>query len=352
MLNRDSHIPLYIQLADELRKQILDGSIKVGDKLPSESEMIKTYKLGRLTIRDALSILANEGLVEKHHGKGTFCKACLTHPKYRIDIMLDLTDMYFVPHYLHTICSVLDSYDVSIVLNDTKNKSEIICSLIEKVLSEGTDGVIFQPPTSECTAPQNLKELLDRLVSERIPYIMIDNAYSNVEPSYAMMDEEHSGLIAANYLKSLGHKKMCMVEYNINVDSELRKKGFTDALDEKPVIINYDSNIFENISELMKKSKDITAFFCYNDIVAKDCYDIFEKLSLKIPDDISVVSVDDTIIASTLTPSLTSVVHSKEHLAKSVANAMISIISGNSQWPFKKVFEPSLNMRKSCKSLS
>ena len=65
----------------------------------------------------------------------------------------------------------------------------------------------------------------------------------------------------------------------------------------------------------------------------------------------SIVSVDDTIIASTLNPSLTSVVHSKEYLAKAVADAMISIITGKSEWPFTKTFEPSLKIRKSCKQI-
>ena len=49
--------------------------IKPGDKLLSESEMIQQYQLGRLTIREALALLANEGLIEKHHGKRTYYKS-------------------------------------------------------------------------------------------------------------------------------------------------------------------------------------------------------------------------------------------------------------------------------------
>lgn len=351
MIDRNSNIPLYIQLADEIRRQIVSGDIKVGDKLPSESEMIKEYKLGRLTIRDALSILANEGLIEKHHGKGTFCKACITQPKYRIDVMLDLTDMYFVPHYLHTICSVLDSDDVSVVLNDTRNDSCIIASLLEKAISEGTDGVIFQPSITSTIAPPELEKILARYADSKIPYIMIDNAYENAVPSYGIMNELQSGKIAANYLKSLGHKKMCMIEYSVNVDSDMRKRGFCEALGYEPYVIEFDDNLSESIEKMIKNHTDITAIFCYNDSVAGECYKIFEKLGIKVPQDISVVSVDDTIIAETLTPPLTSVVHSKEHLAKSVTNAMLSIINGETSWPYRKIFEPSINIRKSCRRL-
>ena len=70
MIKRNSSIPLYVQLADTLREQIKTGQIKVGDMLPSENEMIKLYGVARLTVREALSVLVNEGLLEKRHGKG------------------------------------------------------------------------------------------------------------------------------------------------------------------------------------------------------------------------------------------------------------------------------------------
>lgn len=351
MLNRKSHTPLYIQLADHLRKQIITGAIKVGDKLPSETEMIKEYKLGRLTIRDALSVLLNEGLIEKHHGKGTFCKACINTPKYRIDVLLNLTDMYFVPHYLHAICDALEQEDVNIVLNDTKNDEHAICACLERVLSEGSDGVIFQPTFEAKKAGDRLCELLSNLVANGIPYIMIDSLYENVPQSYAVVNEENSGAIAANYLKSLGHKMLCMIEVDGHHDSVLRKKGFCNALENEPYIITYNNDLKNALAEMIKKHPDITGIFCYNDIIAQKCYKALLELNVRIGEDISVVSVDDTVIASTLTPSLTSVVHPKKHLARSAAEAILAIISGKSDWPFTKTFEPSLNIRKSCKPI-
>ena len=57
MINRTSGMPLYIQLADKIRQEIREGKINPGDKLMSESEMVKYYQIGRLTIREALSEL-------------------------------------------------------------------------------------------------------------------------------------------------------------------------------------------------------------------------------------------------------------------------------------------------------
>ncbi|HWV14959.1 MAG TPA: GntR family transcriptional regulator [Cellvibrio sp.] len=67
-----SHIPLYGQLKELLRSQILDGSYAPHSQMPSESELGARHNLSRITVRQALSDLQKEGLIFKIHGKGTF----------------------------------------------------------------------------------------------------------------------------------------------------------------------------------------------------------------------------------------------------------------------------------------
>ena len=348
MLNRNIPIPMYVQLADTLREQILSGKIKPGDKLPSETEMIKEYKLGRLTIRDALSILVNEGLLEKHHGKGTFCRTNITQQKTKVDLLLNLSDLYFIPYYLRSICDVLDSENVNIVLSDTKNDVDTICSLLERILAEGSDGIIFQPTLESSDAPEMLVNILKRLVDCDIPYIMIDTKYDNVPPSYVVMNEIQTGKIAADYFVRMGHKALCAIWQEKRIDSVLRAKGFKEALTTAPYMIENNDSLADSLEVMLAERPDITGIFCYHDGIAKKCYEILKSMNISIPDDISVLSVDDTIVASTLSPALTSVVHPKEFLGRDAAKAMLSIISGKIRWPYKKVFEPSLAIRKSC----
>ncbi len=67
-----SPLPLYVQIRDSLRRQILDGTYQVHERLPSENEMMTAYGVSRITIRQALRDLHNEGLVFSAQGKGTF----------------------------------------------------------------------------------------------------------------------------------------------------------------------------------------------------------------------------------------------------------------------------------------
>lgn len=64
--------PLYEQIRNEIRQAILDGNLKRGEQLPSESDLCTHYQVSRITIRKALTLLTDEGLVIRRQGKGSF----------------------------------------------------------------------------------------------------------------------------------------------------------------------------------------------------------------------------------------------------------------------------------------
>lgn len=63
-------IPLHVQLKEILKNEILQGSFT--ERIPSERELMDTYSVSRTTVREAISALVREGVLEKIHGKGTF----------------------------------------------------------------------------------------------------------------------------------------------------------------------------------------------------------------------------------------------------------------------------------------
>ena len=71
-INRNSRLPLYYQLYEMLRGDILGGKWQPGDMLPPESELIERYALSRTTVRQVLDMLVNEGLIYRQRGRGTF----------------------------------------------------------------------------------------------------------------------------------------------------------------------------------------------------------------------------------------------------------------------------------------
>jgi GntR family transcriptional regulator len=67
-----SPLPLHTQIREALRRQILDGSYRAHDQLPSESDLMATFAVSRITVRHALAQLQREGLIFTVTGKGTF----------------------------------------------------------------------------------------------------------------------------------------------------------------------------------------------------------------------------------------------------------------------------------------
>jgi GntR family transcriptional regulator len=72
MLNKDSSVPLHVQLANVLREQVIRRELEPNDRLPSERELCQQYGISRITVRQALSELAQAGLVYSSVGKGTY----------------------------------------------------------------------------------------------------------------------------------------------------------------------------------------------------------------------------------------------------------------------------------------
>ena len=67
-----SGIPIYVQIADDIRAQILRGTLRAGDQLTSTTEYSATYRINPATVGKAFAILVDEGLVDKRRGIGMF----------------------------------------------------------------------------------------------------------------------------------------------------------------------------------------------------------------------------------------------------------------------------------------
>src|SRR5437763_3110424 len=66
---------VYKQIADHLRVAIGKGRLRPGDQLPSEAQLMSHYAVARMTVRNALRILLDEGLVVAEHGRGVYVRA-------------------------------------------------------------------------------------------------------------------------------------------------------------------------------------------------------------------------------------------------------------------------------------
>jgi len=74
-LQPESHVPLYIQLRDQVRSLVHAGDLRPGDRIPASRELATMLGVHRTTVANAYAELASEGLIQGHVGRGTYIKA-------------------------------------------------------------------------------------------------------------------------------------------------------------------------------------------------------------------------------------------------------------------------------------
>jgi GntR family transcriptional regulator len=72
MVPDETFVPIYYRLERSLREQIRNGTLKPGDPIPPESQLVEQFQTSRVTVRQALSRLVFEGLIVRQRGRGSF----------------------------------------------------------------------------------------------------------------------------------------------------------------------------------------------------------------------------------------------------------------------------------------
>ncbi len=90
--NRESPVPVFIQIEQDIRRKILSGQIKHGERLPRETVLAEQYGASRVTIRRALEELASANLVVRRHGIGTIATPPEGILTFDLDVMVSFAD--------------------------------------------------------------------------------------------------------------------------------------------------------------------------------------------------------------------------------------------------------------------
>ncbi len=89
MIDKNSPIPVYFQLKQDILEKISEGYWKVGECIDSERELSEHYEVSRMTVRQALGELVQEGVLVREKGKGTF----VCEPKVKQQDVMSFTDI-------------------------------------------------------------------------------------------------------------------------------------------------------------------------------------------------------------------------------------------------------------------
>ncbi len=355
----------YRQIVKDLRDKIARGELKPGEKIETQAELARKYKVSLITVRNALALLVSEGLLLPRAGKGTFV---LEGRSKGIDfsdhrsIGLVLRDLNH-PYFSMIVRSVEErAYQLgfNVLLSSTSGNLEREENQIDKFRRMGVDGLIIASLSFEFKATEHIQ----RLHAENFPYVMVSYMH---DPGYWYVGTDHElgGYIATEHLIHTGYRSIGYVHMGSkNLLSEVRKSGYSRALADHgmaydpDLVFALDTDRYNSGTDRFQMgyrfgqdfrtlTKKANALFFYNDMVALGFIQGAAEMNVRVPEDVGVVGFDDAIVGRYASVPLTTVHQSVEK----IGSTAVEIIQKRIQKidvEKRTIFEPSLVIRESC----
>lgn len=352
------------KLVEDLKRQIMSGEIRPGDKISSENVLAKEYDISRQTVRKAIDILRNEGFLYAEHGRGTFCSDMIKQEGNSGNIAVVMTYLsdYIFPHIIRGIDEELEKEEYSILLKSTHNYRKVEAKCLEELVKKNIDGLIIEPSKSQIAFKNH--DIFSMLERYRVPFVFVQGVYHGMEDKpYVLLDDEKGGYLITKHLIELGHKRIVGVFKADDRQGQNRHSGYVRAL--KEAGIWYDPSLIiwfhtedmqslpqEMIQEVVKREK-VDAVVSYNDRIAIQVINALEEVGIRIPEDISVTGFDDSEFAKNLKVPLTTIKHPQRKIGEAAAELLVKLMKGHAVEEDKLhiIMEPELVVRESTRKI-
>lgn len=236
----------------------------------------------------------------------------------------------------------------------TYNNTKVEIENIKLFLRQQVDGLII-------ATEQISDEKLEQFNTRNIPIVKFSAFKSSSKMIGISTDNYLGGQMAAKYLYSKAHRDIWIVGETTRHSEMQRINGFQNYFLNKSIEIK-DSQIFHSNTEystvislaeyLFQQPKLPSAMFVTTDIVASILMNEAKKNGLDIPNDLSVVGFDNTLIAKLNEPALTTIAQPVGEMAIVAVKALIDILEGQLEAPYDLIyFEPKLIERNTVQAL-
>ena len=354
-------IPLYRQIQEDIKQQIEYGSLKPGDRLPSEMDYSRKYFVSQITSKNALNGLVDEGYLIRIQGKGTFvaknppkigAAPCLdlsfqVSPRGTIGLLIPAMTTKVSQKLLNYIEKFIAEENYQMLFHITRESITDEAISINTMRMSGVKGLLIFPAIDEM-----YNEAILRLTLEKFPLVLIDRTLKSI-PVNSVTSDNISGVYhATEHLVNHNHRNISMISPKItNSAVEERLIGHEQYLSEHNIPINksnwcildYDINesayALDYIKQFYQKHSDITSAICINAEMAQITYYALTQIGKKIPDDFELISFDQPY-----TPGISYISQDEKQIAKKAVDLLLTQIDGNSEISQIQVSSEFINM--------
>lgn len=271
-----------------------------------------------------------------------------------IGIMVPSITNLFFSTMVEEVNEIFIEKGFTMSLYSTEGNSDNERRVIDNMISRNVDGIIAIDPSIE-----NLENNYFQDLYKEIPIIIINGNTDKFGSNFVSYDEEIGSKEAFQYLLDLGHEKISFIRGDRSLSYDLKEKVYRSFIKDND--LNYENivcvgmgnslEVIENTERICKeifKSKDMgTAVFACNDLMAVGVLNACNKLDIRVPEDISIIGFDNTLITDITYPKLTTVDLQMKKVGSSAAVELINMIKGNYKYIEKIVYDTRMVIRES-----
>lgn len=243
-------------------------------------------------------------------------------------IVPEITNPFF-PELIQGFEEIAVDNGYEILVSSTNNDLKRLMSCIRRMLERKVEGVAMMTFGME-------EPVLEQLTGRDIPLVLAEFPMKNPRMSTLLLDY-HSGIReGVQHLYNLGHQKIAFISGPHTLHSaQTRTTAFQDSMHEfglqvkKNWVIEGDHTApggVQAFEQLSGKKPLPTAIMCSNDLTAIGVMRAMYHANLRVPDDISVIGLDDIDFAQFTLPPLTTVRLSRQDLARAAFNALQDLV--------------------------
>jgi LacI family transcriptional regulator len=251
-----------------------------------------------------------------------------------IALIVPEMNMFFVPSMITGINHVVQQNDYSLIVFQSDNSIVQERRLAEYATHLSADGVLVVL-SSETSDLQHL----DVLHEFGIPVVLLDRTIETTKYTTITIDDEQAGREAATYLMDRGHTRLLGVfgDQRQRISS-MRLQGFRRAhaeralpLAESQVLrVTMAADLEQQLDDAFDAHPDLTAIFTMTDDLLVRTHYLLSRRGVRIPEDVSLISISDGQAPSFLHPNVTHLRHSGVEVGERTAHILIGMIEHNS----------------------
>ena len=269
-------------------------------------------------------------------------------------VLAEISHEFFSSVINHVEDSI-SRFGFTLILANTKGLiPDTETRIVHKLLGRKIDGLILLSPFVN-------EQMFHTLRDSTVPLVLFDCYQDSEDSCRVLLDDYGAGRLAGEHLASLGHRNcFCITGPWNQFVSQQRLKGFLDALADQSITLE-GRHIFKGDFEfasgraaaraIIQNKLPVTAIWAQNDLMAIGAMSELQRRGVRVPDQISVVGMDNLVQSEFCTPRLTTVNQPIKEMATRAVELLLEIRDGKTDGRQLVVFKPELVVRDSTRAV-